>query len=84
MPQKVLIKYFAKTDNFKVQDNGNSSLDLISFVQFARSGERLDCCGRIADVFVSWEDVEVQLVSSPASGSEAMDVGQLVAVYTGK
>ena len=60
------------------------SLDLISFVQFARSGERLDCCGRIADVFVSWEDVEVQLLSSPASGSEALDVGQPVAVYIGK
>ena len=24
LPQKVFIKYFAKTDNFKVQDNGNS------------------------------------------------------------
>ena len=60
------------------------SLDLISFVQFARSGERLDCCGRIATVFVSWEDVAVQLVSSLASGSEAMDVWQFVAVYTGK
>ena len=24
LPQKVYIKYFTKTDNFKVQDNGNS------------------------------------------------------------
>ena len=63
---------------------GIISFDLISSFQFARSGERLHCCGPVADVFNSWEDVEVFMVSSLAHGGGALDVGQLVAVYIDK